>query len=68
MSPFYLDDFDGEFELSVGFQVIQHAIEDGRVHVTIAWIARRVAGRVPHDVVSRISDNLKRKGRDIFKK
>ena len=54
----HLDDFDGEFKLSVGFQIVQHAIEDCRIDVAVARIAGRVAGRVPDDVVTRIADGL----------
>jgi hypothetical protein len=52
--------------LSVGFQIVQHAIEYCRVHVTVARIARRVARSVPHDVVPRVGDSLKKQQREIF--
>jgi hypothetical protein len=55
-----------KFELSVGFQIVQHAIEHCRVHVTVARIARRVTRSVPHDVVPRVGDSLKKQQREIF--
>lgn len=54
----YFNNFDGKFELRVGFQVVQHAIEGRRVHVPVAWVAGRVTGRVSDDVVPRIGDSL----------
>lgn len=64
----YFDHFDGEFKLRVGFQIVQHAIQHRRVDVTVARITRRVARRVPDNVVTRIGDDLRTvKERNCFK-
>lgn len=65
----YLDHFDGEFKLRVGFEIVQHAVERCGVDVSVARVAGRVAGCVPYNVVPSIGYTLfvedKKKEREI---
>ena len=45
-----LDDLDGELVLRVGLEVVEHAVQDGRVDVAEARVGRRVRRRVAHRV------------------
>ena len=54
----YLDNFDSKFKLRIGLEIVKHTVEDGRVDVSVAGIARRVARRVTNNIITRIAHHL----------
>jgi len=55
----YLDQFNREFVLRVGFQVVNHTIEISGVVIFVSGITAVMVGCITHHVISIIGDILK---------